>query len=156
MRVCTECSTDHFPRTDPVVIMLVLRGDRCLLGRQASWPSPFFSALAGFVEGGETLEEAVRREVQEEVGVEVGAVRYLFSQPWPFPASLMMGCLAEGVSDEITVDSVEIAEARWFTRDEVKAALGGDNSVLGVPPAMAIAHQLLRAWIEDGASVAGD
>ncbi len=152
-RQCTTCSTDHFPRTDPVAIMLVIRNGRCLLGRQASWPSPFFSALAGFVEGGETLEEAVRREVHEEAGIKVGAVRYLESQPWPFPASLMMGCLAEGLSEDIEVDSVEIAEAKWFSKEQVKAAFAGDNSELGVPPPMAIAHQLLRAWVEDGETV---
>jgi NAD+ diphosphatase len=152
-RVCLSCATEHFPRTDPVVIMLVTRGDRCLLGRQASWPHPFFSALAGFVEGGETLEEAVRREAHEETGIRVGAVRYLASQPWPFPASLMMGCLAEGLNEDIKVDGTEIAEACWFTRAQVKAAFAGQSKELGVPPPMAIAHQLLKAWVEDGETV---
>lgn len=154
-RICSnaDCATEHFPRTDPVVIMLVTRGDRCLLGRQASWPHPFFSALAGFVEPGETLEEAVRREVHEETGIRVGTVRYLASQPWPFPASLMMGCLAEGQSEEIKVDGTELAEACWFSRAQVKAAFAGGSKELGVPPAMAIAHQLLKAWAEDGESV---
>jgi len=154
-RLCSSaaCATEHFPRTDPVAIMLVTRGDRCLLGRQGSWPHPFFSALAGFIEPGETLEEAVRREVQEEAGIEVGRVRYLASQPWPFPASLMIGCLAEGLSETIQVDKVELEEACWFTRTQAKAALAGDNSELGVPPPMAIAHHLLRAWALDGESV---
>lgn len=154
-RLCSspDCATEHFPRTDPVAIMLVIRGDRCLLGRQASWPHPFFSALAGFIEPGETLEEAVRREVMEEAGIEVGQVRYFASQPWPFPASLMIGCLAEGVSEAIQVDKIELEEACWFTRRQVVAALGGDGSELGVPPPMAIAHHLLRAWAEDGQSV---
>ncbi len=150
VRVCADCSTEHFPRTDPVAIMLVLREGRCLLGRQTSWPSPFFSALAGFVEPGETLEEAVRREVAEEAGIEVGRVQYLASQPWPFPASLMLGCLAEGRSEAIQIDGREIAEAAWFTREQVKAALAGDSTSLGVPPPLAIAHHLLRAWALDG------
>ena len=156
-RQCSSsaCAAEHFPRTDPVAIMLVTRGDRCLLGRQASWPRPFFSALAGFIEPGETLEESVRREVMEEAGIDVGNVRYLASQPWPFPASLMIGCLAEGLSERIQVDDVELEEACWFTREQVKAALGGDGSELGVPPPMAIAHHLLRAWAEDGQTVDG-
>lgn len=147
-----ECKAEHFPRTDPVVIMLVVRGERCLLGRQAAWPSPFFSALAGFVEPGETIEEAVRREVAEEAGIRVGRVVYHSSQPWPFPASLMMGCFAEGTSEEITVDRSEIEEATWFSRDQVRAALSAATPALALPPALAIAHQLARAWIEDGAS----
>jgi len=149
VRRCTssECAAEHFPRTDPVVIMLVTRGDRCLLGRQPKWPHPFFSALAGFVEPGETLEEAVRREVFEEAGVQVGEVRYHSSQPWPFPASLMMGCMAEATSEEIRVDAHELEDARWFTRDDVRAALDGKNPELALPPPLAIAHQLVRAWV---------
>ena len=146
----SDCKAEHFPRTDPVVIMLVLRDDRCLLGRQVKWPSPFFSALAGFVEPGETLEEAVRREVAEEAGIRVGRVAYHSSQPWPFPASLMMGCFAEGASEEITVDRSELEEATWFTRDQVRAALAAATPELALPPPLAIAHQLARAWIEDG------
>lgn len=150
VRRCTAsaCSAEHFPRTDPVAIMLVLRGDRCLLGRQAKWPSPFFSALAGFVEPGETLEEAVRREVHEEAGITVGRVAYHSSQPWPFPASLMLGCFAEGVSEEIAVDRTELEEARWFDRAQVRAALERATPELALPPPLAIAHQLARAWIE--------
>ncbi len=147
-RFCTACSTDHFPRTDPVAIMLVHRGDRCLLGRQPSWPKPFFSALAGFVEPGETLEETVRREVKEEAGVDVGAVAYHSSQPWPFPASLMLGCMAEAISEEIVVDGSELEEAAWFSREDVVRSLRRPSDVLAVPPRMAIAHQLLRAWVE--------
>ena len=142
----TECAAEHFPRTDPVVIMLVTHGARCLLGRQPKWPQPFFSALAGFVEPGETLEEAVRREVFEEAGVHVGSVRYHSSQPWPFPASLMLGCVAEAVSEEIVVDRHELEEARWFSREQVRAALAGSTAELALPPPLAIAHQLARAW----------
>ncbi|MBM4247259.1 MAG: NAD(+) diphosphatase [Deltaproteobacteria bacterium] len=143
----SECAAEHFPRTDPVVIMLVTRGDCCLLGRQPKWPHPFFSALAGFVEPGETLEEAVRREVFEEAGVRVAEVRYHSSQPWPFPASLMMGCMAEASTEEIRVDAHELEDARWFTRDDARAALAGKNRDLALPPPLAIAHQLVRAWV---------
>ncbi|WP_439815736.1 NAD(+) diphosphatase [Zavarzinia sp. CC-PAN008] len=149
MRHCPQCQAAHFPRTDPVVIMLATRGDKCLLGRQKPWPAGMFSALAGFMEPGESIEEAVRREVKEEAGIEVGAVRYIATQPWPFPSSLMIGCLAEATSEAIERDDQELEEARWFDRDTVVRALAGDrNAGLGVPPAMAIAHQLLRAWIE--------
>ena len=147
-RRCVDCSAEHFPRTDPVVIMLVADGDRCLLGRQPSWPRPFFSALAGFVEPGESLEEAVRREVHEEAGIEVGSVRYLASQPWPFPASLMIGCLAEALTTEIQIDRHELEEACWFTRDQVRVALGRGTRELGLPPPVAIAHHLIRRWID--------
>jgi NAD+ diphosphatase len=148
-RICTACSSEHFPRTDPVVIMLVHDGDRCLLGRQTGWPKPMVSALAGFVEAGETLEEAVRREVREEAGIQVGAVRYVSSQPWPFPASLMLGCMAEAVSRRIQIDPHELESADWFTRDEVKAALVAPTQRLGVPPPLAIAHHLIRAWVSE-------
>jgi NAD+ diphosphatase len=151
LRACTSsgCAREHFPRTDPVVIMLVVGGERCLLGRQVVWPRPFFSALAGFVEPGETIEEAVRREVMEETSVSVSEVRYHSSQPWPFPSSLMIGCIAEGASEAIQVDSSELEEARWFTRDQVRAALAAPTDELAVPPPMAIAHQLIRAWVEE-------
>jgi NAD+ diphosphatase len=148
-RWCNSCSTEHFPRTDPVVIMLVLDDERCLLGRQPAWPRPFFSALAGFVEGGETLEEAVQREVAEEAGIAVSDVRYLASQPWPFPASLMLGCTARASTREIVIDGAELAEADWFTRDEVRAALSAATTRLAVPPPLAIAHHLIRAWAQD-------
>ena len=129
--------------------MLVVRGDRCLLGRQASWPSPFYSALAGYVEPGETLEEAVRREVHEEAGVRVGDVRYLASQPWPFPASLMLGCRAEALGDEVRVDHRELEDARWFTRDQVRSALKAPTAELALPPPLAIAHHLVREWLDE-------
>ena len=147
-RVCFECQADHFPRTDPVGIALVVRGDRCLLGRGTGWPEGFYSALAGFVEAGESLEEAVRREVFEEVGVRVGSVAYLFSQPWPFPSSLMLGCIAEGLTEGLDVDAVELEDGQWFTRDALRAALAGKRPGLSLPPASAIAHHLVRAWVE--------
>ena len=151
MRVCEDCSAEHFPRTDPVAIMLVHRGDSCLLGRQAVWPPGMYSALAGFVEPGETIEEAVRREVMEETGVAVAAVHYHSSQPWPFPSSLMIGCLAEATTTELRIDKQELEEARWFPRQQVRRALepAADDPELRVPPAMAIAHHLIRAWAHD-------
>jgi NAD+ diphosphatase len=134
-----------------VVIMLVVRGERCLLGRQPAWPHPFFSALAGFVEPGETLEEAVRREVAEEAGVSIGGVRYEASQPWPFPASLMLGCRAEALTEGIRIDREELDDARWFERAAVRAALAGPTPALALPPPLAIAHHLIRAWAEEDA-----
>ena len=150
MRDCDECDTEHFPRTDPVVIMVVHDGERCLLGRQAAWPGRTFSALAGFVEPGETLEEAVRREVHEETNVRVGAVRYWACQPWPFPSSLMIGCHGRAESVDIVVDRHELAEARWFSREEIAKALAepGPDRELFVPPPLAIAHHLIKAWSE--------
>ena len=149
MRECDDCDAQHFPRTDPVVIMLVESGDRCLLGRQAAWPPGMFSALAGFVEAGESLEEAVRREVLEEAGVRVGAVRYFASQPWPFPSSLMIGCVAHAESSDVTVDKAEIQEARWFTKAEIARSLATPGAGgMFVPPPLAIAHHLIRHWAE--------
>ncbi|HTO07257.1 MAG TPA: NAD(+) diphosphatase [Myxococcota bacterium] len=149
MRECDECDAQHFPRTDPVVIMLVESGDRCLLGRQAAWPAQMYSALAGFVEAGESLEEAVRREVQEEAGITVGEVRYVASQPWPFPSSLMIGCLARAESESVTVDKSELEDARWFARGDILKSLAqpGAGGVF-VPPPLAIAHHLIRFWAE--------
>lgn len=146
-RVCPACGTAHFPRTDPVVIMLVLRGDRVLLGRNPAWPEGMFSLLAGFVEPGETIEAAVRREVREETGVAVGAVRYLASQPWPFPASLMFGCAAEATSEAITVDPVEIEAAEWVDRERMARILRGVDSGIRAPRKGAIAGFLLAAWV---------
>ena len=146
-RSCTACGAEHFPRTDPVVIVVVSRGGRALLGRSGRFPGNLYSALAGFMEPGESVEEAVRREVEEEAGIRVGAVRYVFSQPWPFPASLMLGCLAEGLSDEITIDPEEIEDARWFSRTELIEALAGRNEGLSLPQPLAIAHHLIRAWL---------
>ncbi len=152
VRRCPDCRASHFPRTDPVVIMLAVRGDRALLGRNRRRAGARFSCLAGFVEPGETLEEAVRREVREESGIRCGPVRYLASQPWPFPSSLMMGFLAEALTEEITVDPEELAEARWFPRHEVRdmvarAANGPDDPTqVSLPPPLAIAHQICRRW----------
>ncbi len=153
-RRCTasSCGAQHFPRTDPVVIMLVLDGERCLLGRQAMFPKGMFSALAGFIEQGETIEDAVRREVLEEAGITVGAVRYIASQPWPFPSSLMLGCQASAVSRVIEVDRDEIEEAAWFTRAEVAEMLARSEGTETprMPPALSLAHQLARAWVAEG------
>jgi NAD+ diphosphatase len=152
VRHCPNCKAHHFPRVDPVVIMLAVRGERCLLGRGRRRPGARFSCLAGFMEPGETPEEAVRREILEESGVEVGRVRYLASQPWPFPSSLMMGFLAEALSEEITIDPEELAEARWFGRDEVRAMVErsrSDDPIPGLatlPPPLAIGHQIARRW----------
>ena len=146
-RICANCGTEHFPRTDPVVIMLATYGDECLLGRQRGWPDGMMSALAGFMEPGESIEEAVARELYEEAGLEISSVRYLGTQPWPFPGSLMIGCMAEATNKELHVDEVELEEARWFTRDEIISTMNG-NGPLGAPPPMAIAYQLLKAFAE--------
>jgi NAD+ diphosphatase len=152
VRRCPECKASHFPRTDPVVIMLAIRGDRALLGRNRRRAGARFSCLAGFVEPGETLEEAVRREVREESGIRCGGVRYLAAQPWPFPSSLMIGFLAEALTEEITVDPEELAEARWFHRDEIRemvarAAAGTDDPTrASLPAPVAIAHHICRRW----------
>jgi NAD+ diphosphatase len=148
-RECAACKTEHFPRTDPVVIMLGVRGDRCLLGRSARFASAMWSCLAGFVEPGENVEEAVRREVREEAGIVCGRVAYFASQPWPFPMSLMIGCHAEALTDDITVDPAELEGARWFDRDEVALMLLRQHpDGLGTPPPVAIAHHIIRAWVE--------
>jgi NAD+ diphosphatase len=146
-RVCQACSAEHFPRTDPVAIMLAIDGDRCLLGRQPRFPKGFLSALAGFVEPGESFEEAVARELYEEAGIRTGRVRYVASQPWPFPSSLMMGAFAEATSTDIHIDETELEEVMWVTRDEVRAALAGEGP-FRAPPPLAIAHTLLKAWTD--------
>jgi NAD+ diphosphatase len=151
-RRCPQCRAQHYPRSDPVSIMLVVRGERALLGRNKRRPGQRFSCLAGFMEPGETPEEAVRREVREESGIRVGRVKYLAAQPWPFPSTLMMGFLAEGISEEITIDPEELAEARWFERAEIRemvarAASGEDDpSQISLPQPLAIAHHLCRRW----------
>lgn len=148
-RQCPSCRAPHFPRTDPVVIMLVTHGNRVLLGRSHGWPEGMYSLLAGFIEPGETIEAAVRREVAEETGVKVGAVRYLASQPWPFPASLMLGCAGEALSDEITLDPAEIEDAMWMTREDMVEALGGRHPLVKPARRGAIAHFLINAWVSD-------
>jgi NAD+ diphosphatase len=145
-RLCPLCKAEHFPRTDPAVIMLVTAGDRCLLGRNKRFAGGHFSTLAGFVEPGETIEEAVRREVLEEVRLRVGAVRYFASQPWPFPSNLMIGCYAEAETREIAVDGHEILTARWFERALVNKILSGESNEVSLPRRDAIAHHLIRTW----------
>ena len=149
VRGCPNCGAEHHPRTDPVVIMLVLRGEEVLLGRQASWPPGRYSALAGFVEPGESLEEAVAREVLEEAQVVVGPPRYVSSQPWPFPASLMLGFSAPWVSGEPVIGDEELEDARWFTRAQVRDAVE-ERGTLRLPPPLAIARRLLDGWLETG------
>jgi NAD+ diphosphatase len=149
-RQCDVCEAQHFPRTDPVVIMLAVDGDNCLLGRQARFPKRMYSCLAGFLEPGETIENAVRREIFEEAGVSCGAVVYLASQPWPFPASLMIGCIARATTRELRVDGAELEDARWFSRGEARAMLEARHpDKLVAPHPMAIAHHILRAWVEE-------
>jgi NAD+ diphosphatase len=147
-RVCPACGTHHFPRTDPVVIMVITRGDRLLLGRGASWPERMYSLLAGFVEPGETIEAAVRRETFEEAGIRVGGVHYVASQPWPFPMSLMFGCRGEALDETITLDLAELTDARWVTRDEVRDMLAGTHPDMGAPRHGAIAAALIAAWAD--------
>jgi NAD+ diphosphatase len=148
-RTCPACGAQHFPRTDPVVIMLVTRGNAVLLGRSPGWPEGMFSVLAGFVEPGETLEAAVRREVFEEAGISCGAVGYLASQPWPFPASLMIGMQTEAVNHEIRLDPEELEAALWVTREELVQVLAGRHPAIRPPRRGAIAEFLLRNWLAD-------
>ncbi|WBU30496.1 NAD(+) diphosphatase [Rhodopseudomonas palustris] len=148
-RDCPSCKAEHFPRTDPVVIMLVTRGDQCLLGRQKQFPAGMYSCLAGFVEAAETIEDAVRREIVEESGIVCTDVRYYMTQPWPYPSSLMIACTATATSDDITVDLTELEDARWFSRDEAAQMLKREHpdGLLGPHP-FAIAHHLLGRWLE--------
>ncbi|HEX7776128.1 MAG TPA: NAD(+) diphosphatase [Parvibaculum sp.] len=149
-RQCPSCKADHFPRTDPVVIMLATYGDRCFLGRQKIWPKGMHSALAGFVEPGEAIEEAVARELHEEAGLSVSSVTYHSTQPWPCPSSLMIGCHAVADTDAFKIDGIELSDGRWFTRDEVKAVLAGKgDGSFWVPPPFAIAGQLVKAFAEE-------
>ncbi|WP_292898612.1 MULTISPECIES: NAD(+) diphosphatase [unclassified Nitratireductor] len=147
-RHCPACSRDHFPRTDPVVIMLAVRGEQCLLGRSPHFAPGMVSCLAGFVEPGETIEAAVRRETQEEANITVGSVAYHASQPWPFPYSLMIGCYGKAESVAITMDENELEECRWFSRDEVRLMLEDAHPEgYRVPPTGAIANTLIRDWV---------
>jgi NAD+ diphosphatase len=145
-RDCAACGTQHFPRTDPVVIMLVARGDKCLLGRQPRFPEKMYSCLAGFLEPGETIEAAVRRETFEEAGIRVGEVRYLASQPWPFPSSIMIGCVGEAITDEIDFDREELEDARWFSKADIRRMLEGTHETFAAPSPIAIANHLIREW----------
>ena len=141
---CTTCGRQQFPRTDPAVIMAVTHGDAILLGRQRAWPEGRWSTLAGFCEPGETLEDAVRREVAEEVGVEVGRVDYFGNQPWPLPASLMLGFMAEANSRELDVDGAEIEQARWFTREQLRAGIEAGEVL--IPRSVSISSSLIEHW----------
>ncbi|MEX0310558.1 MAG: NAD(+) diphosphatase [Tateyamaria sp.] len=148
-RTCPACGAHHFPRTDPVVIMLITHGNSVLMGRSPGWPDGMYSLLAGFVEPGETLEAAVRREVFEEAGVHVGEVSYLSSQPWPFPASLMFGCRGTATSDHITIDPAEIEDAIWISREDMMKIFAGDHPSILPARRGAIAHFLLENWLAD-------
>ena len=149
-RLCSKCNAEHFPRVDPVVIMLATYGDACLVGRGKQFPPGMFSALAGFVEPGETIEEAVRRELMEEASVKVGEVTYYATQPWPFPSSLMIGCFAKAASRDCKVDENELAEVRWLERGVARDLIEGKQMEgLRVPPPIAIAHHLIKTWALD-------
>jgi NAD+ diphosphatase len=153
-RDCPSCKAQHFPRTDPVAIMLAVKGERCLLGRSHRFQSGMWSCLAGFIEPGEAIEDAVRRETREETGIICGRVSYFASQPWPFPTSLMIGAHAQALNEEIVIDRNELADARWFEREEAALMLarvhpGGFTS----PVPVAIAYHIIRAWVEEGDDV---
>lgn len=155
-RDCMSCGMHHFPRTDPCVIMLAVHKDRCLLGRSPRFLPNMWSCLAGFVEPGESFEEAVRRETFEEAGIETGRVSYFTSQPWPFPMSVMIGFYAEAKSVELHIDEKELDGARWFSRDELKLMFAGQHpGGLFTPPKVAIAHHIIRGFMEKGAQVFG-
>jgi NAD+ diphosphatase len=150
-RDCPSCQTPHFPRTDPVAIMLPVAGDRCVLGRSHRFQPGMWSCLAGYIEPGEAIEDAVRRETREEAGIVCGRVAYFASQPWPFPTSLMIGCHAEAISHDIIIDSNELADARWFDREEVASMIARKHpDGFTAPAPVAIAYHIIRAWVEDG------
>lgn len=148
-RRCPSCTTEHFPRVDPVVIMIAEHDGRALLGRQPAFPPGRYSALAGFLEPGESIEEAVAREVAEEAGIAVTDVRYVASQPWPFPSSLMIACIATATSDRLAIDTTELEDAIWVPRAVVRAVLAGEPGPFVPPPPYAIAHSLLTRWAEE-------
>jgi len=148
-RLCPSCGAHHFPRTDPVVIMLALHGDKALVGRGPDWPENHFSALAGFMEPGESMEEAVARELHEETGLHTTKVKYNASQPWPWPSSLMIGATAWVDDTKLTLDTTEVAEAIWITKDDVRASIEGIHPYRLLPPSFAIAHNLIKTWIEE-------
>jgi NAD+ diphosphatase len=150
-RDCPTCGRHHFPRTDPVVIMLITHDDSVLVGRSPGWPEAMYSLLAGFIEPGETMEAAVRREVAEESGIRVGEVGYLASQPWPYPASLMFGCWGQATTTEITLDPTEVEDAFWITRAEMKQVFADAHPRMRAPRPGAIAHSLLEAWVTGAA-----
>jgi NAD+ diphosphatase len=149
-RICPACKTEHFPRTDPVTIMLPVKGERCLLGRQAAWPAGRMSALAGFLEPGETIEEACARELSEEAGLRTERVVYHSSQPWPWPSNLMIGLIAHVENEDATPDQTELEEVRWFTRSEIRRMLESPDGFDSVqpPPPFAIARTLMQAWVD--------
>jgi NAD+ diphosphatase len=149
-RVCPSCKAEHFPRTDPVVIMLPVRGEACLLGRQAAWPKGMYSALAGFLEPGECIEEACARELAEEAGLRAVKVRYHSTQPWPYPSSLMIGLIAEVENEDAIPDQTELDEVRWFSRAQAGALIRGELTDARAPGELAIAHQLIKAWSGEG------
>jgi NAD+ diphosphatase len=148
VRKCDACAAEHYPRVDPVCIMIPTFGDKCFLGRQRAWPPGMHSALAGFIEPGEAIEEAVARETLEEAGLKVRAVRLHSNQPWPFPHSLMLGVLCEVEADTETVDTTELESGRWFSRAEAQLLIAGEHPDAFCPPPFAIAHQLLKTWSE--------
>jgi len=148
LRTCTSCEIQHFPRVSPVAIMMVLHGDHCLLGRSAGWPPGAYSALAGFVSPGETIEEACIREVHEEVGLVVDNVKYVMSQPWPFPSQLMMGLTCHASSRELTINKTEIEDAQWYSRETVERVFSKQDDAFLRPPRMAVAHHLIKYWLE--------
>ena len=155
-RACPACKTEHFPRTDPVAIMLAVKGDQCLLGRGVGFRAGFISALAGFIEPGETVEEGCARELFEEAGVKMTGARIVANQPWPFPSQLMIGLIAEVESYDLTIDTHEISQAIWFSRDEARQLLSEagctrDGVTLRAPPPIAIAHHLIRIWVDETA-----
>ncbi|MCY4304098.1 MAG: NAD(+) diphosphatase [Aestuariivita sp.] len=146
-RTCPACGSHHFPRTDPVVIMLVIHGNSVLLGRSHHWPSKMYSLLAGFIEPGETIEAAARREVSEETGIKIGSVDYLASQPWPFPTSMMIGCKCAALSTDIKIDPSEIDDAMWVNKDELVMVLTGQSTQIKPARKGAIAHFILKNWL---------